>query len=106
MRTSNACITEGPADACTLGKKSTFQEQKGEKKIMHYINICIMQLFHPNQMPKFVFEAEKFFKDVASHQIYEGACINNSQSTPGYLMNSRAEFEQGSVARVVVAHGL
>ena len=65
-----------------------------------------MQLFHPNQMPKFVFEAEKFFKDVASHQIYEGVCINNSQSTPGYLMNSRAEFEQGSVARVVVAHGL
>ena len=65
-----------------------------------------MQLFHPNQMPKFVFEAEKFFKDVASHQIYEGVCINNSQSTPGYLMNSRAEFEQGSVARVVVAQGL
>ena len=65
-----------------------------------------MQLFHPNQMQKFVFEAEKFFKDVASHQIYEGVCINNSQSTPGYLMNSIAEFEQGSVARVVVAHGL
>ena len=65
-----------------------------------------MQLFHPNQTPKFVFEAEKFFKDVASHQIYEGVCINNSKSTPGYLMNSRAEFEQGSVARVVVAHGL
>ena len=65
-----------------------------------------MQLFHPNQASSFVFEAEKFFKDVASHQIFEGVCINNSPSTPGYLMNSRAEFEQGSVARVVVAHGL
>ena len=31
---------------------------------------------------------------------------NHSPLTPGYLMNSRAEFEQGSVARVVVAHGL
>ena len=65
-----------------------------------------MELYHPNDEPKFVFEAEKFFKDAVSHQIYEGVCINNSPSTPGYLMNSRAEFEQGSVARVVVTHGM
>ena len=65
-----------------------------------------MELYHPNEEPKFVFEAEKFFKDAVSHQIYEGVCINNSPSTPGYLMNSRAEFEQGSVARVVVTHGM
>ena len=65
-----------------------------------------MELYHPNDEPKFVFEAEKFFKDAVSHQIYEGVCINNSPSTPGYLMNSRAEFEQGSVARVVVTNGM
>ena len=65
-----------------------------------------MELYHPDQEPRFVFEAEKFFKEASSHQIYEGICINNSSSTPGYLMNSRAEYEQGSVARVVVAHGL
>ena len=41
-----------------------------------------------------------------SHQIYEGVCINNSPSTPGYLMNSRAEYEQGAVARLNVQHGL
>ena len=65
-----------------------------------------MELHHQNEEPRFVFEAEKFFKDVSSHQIYEGVCINNSPSTPGYLMNSRAEYEQGGVARLVVAHGL
>ena len=65
-----------------------------------------MELHHPNQEPRFVFEAEKFFKDACSHQIYEGVCINHSPSTPGYLMNSRAEYEQGGVARLVVAHGL
>ena len=65
-----------------------------------------MELHHPNQEPRFVFEAEKFFKDASSHQIYEGVCINHSPSTPGYLMNSRAEYEQGGVARLVVAHGL
>ena len=65
-----------------------------------------MEIHHPNEEPRFVFEAEKFFKDVSSHQIFEGVCINNSPSTPGYLMNSRAEYEQGGVARLVVAHGL
>ena len=69
--------------------------------------INYLQKFLTNSYKSLVkFEAEKFFKDVISHQIYEGVCINNSPSTPGFLMNSRAEFEQGSVARVVVAHGL
>ena len=31
-----------------------------------------MELYHPNEEPRFVFEAEKFFKDVVSHQIYDG----------------------------------
>ena len=64
------------------------------------------ELYHPNEECSFQFEAEKFFNDAMSHQIYEGVCINKSTSTPGYLMNSRSEYEQGGVARVVVAHGL
>ena len=81
---------------------NTGAEAKKDENAMHKH----MELYHPNEEPRFVFEAEKFFKDVVSHQIYEGVCINNSPSTPGYLMNSRAEYEQGGVARVVVAHGL
>ena len=64
------------------------------------------QLFHQGEECQFSFEAERFFKDAMSHQIYEGVCINNSPSTPGYLMNSRAEYEQGAVARLNVQHGL
>ena len=64
------------------------------------------QLFHPGEDCHFSFEAEKFFNDAMSHQIYEGVCINNTPSTPGYLMNSRAEYEQGAVARLSVEHGL
>ena len=77
-------------------------EGRQEENAMHKH----MELHHPNQEPRFAFEAEKFFKDACSHQIYEGVCINHSPSTPGYLMNSRAEYEQGGVARLVVAHGL
>ena len=75
---------------------------KKEENAMHKH----MELYHQNEEPRFVFEAEKFFKEASSHQIYEGICINNSTSTPGYLMNSKAEYEQGSVARIVIAHGL
>ena len=64
------------------------------------------ELHHQDEEPEFVFTAEKFFKDTLSHQLYEGVCINNSPSSPGMLMNSRAEYEQGGVARVVVARGL
>ena len=64
------------------------------------------QLFHQGEECQFSFQAERFFKDAMSHQIYEGVCINNSPSTPGYLMNSRAEYEQGAVARLNVQHGL
>ena len=64
------------------------------------------ELFHPGEECKFAFEVEKLFKDAISHQIYEGICINHSPSTPGYLMNSKAEYEQGQVARLVVARGL
>ena len=64
------------------------------------------ELFHAEEECKFEFTAEKFFHEPVMHQIYEGVCINRSASTPGYLMNSRAEYEQGQVARLVVAQGL
>ena len=38
--------------------------------------------------------------------IFEGVSINNSSSTPGHLMNSKAEYKQGQVARVVLVRGL
>ena len=57
-------------------------------------------------MPEFQFQAEKFFPDATSAQIYEGISINHSPSSEGYLMNSKAEYQQGEVARVVVVRGL
>ena len=39
-------------------------------------------------------------------QIFEGISINHSPSSEGYLMNSKAEYQQGEVARVVVVRGL
>jgi hypothetical protein len=64
------------------------------------------ELHHPDEDCQFSFEAERFFRDTPSHQIFEGVCINRSPSTPGLLMNSRAEYEQHGVARLVVAQGL
>jgi hypothetical protein len=65
------------------------------------------ELFHGEEEEfEYGFTAEKFFKDAMSHQIYEGISINRSPSSPGYLMNSRAEYDQGQVARLVVAQGL
>ena len=64
------------------------------------------QLFHQGEVPEFQFEAEKFFSDATSAQIYEGVCINHTPSAEGYLMNSKAEYQQGEVARVVVVRGL
>ena len=64
------------------------------------------QLHHPGENPTFQFEADKFFSDATSAQIYEGVSINHSPSTEGYLMNSKAEYQQGEVARVVMVRGL
>ena len=61
---------------------------------------------HPLEEPEFQFQAEKFCGDPLTKQIYEGVSINNSPSSPGLLMNSKAEFQQGQVARVVVVRGL
>ena len=77
--------------------------------ICHYVytdKIFGVKKWQNGEECRFSFETEKFFNDAMSHQIFEGVCINNSPSTPGYLMNSRAEYEQGAVARLNVAHGL
>ena len=58
------------------------------------------------QDPEYQFKAEKFFADPMSRQIFEGVSINNSPSAPDHLMNSRAEYQQGEVARVVLLRGL
>ena len=64
------------------------------------------QLHHQGVIPDFQFQAEKFFSDATSAQIYEGVSINHSTSAEGFLMNSKAEYQQGEVARVVVVRGL
>ena len=94
----------GPWEDIPVVKKSTIQGwRRGTKKMQ-----CTLykHMEHPNQEPRFAFKAEKFFKDACSHQIDEGVCINHSPSTPGYLINSRAQYEQDGVVRLVVAHGL
>ena len=64
------------------------------------------QLHHQGATPDFQFRAEKFFSDATSAQIYECASINQTLSADGFLMNSKAEYQQGEVARVVVVRGL
>ena len=64
------------------------------------------ELHHPDDTPEFEFRPEKHFPDPVSKQIYEGVSINNSPSSPGFLMNSKAEYRQGEVARVVLVRGL
>ena len=49
---------------------------------------------------------EKCFKDPMERIIYEGVSINNSPSSHGLLKNSKAEYKQGEVARVVMVRGL
>jgi hypothetical protein len=64
------------------------------------------ELHHPDTSPAFEFRPEKYFPDPMSKQIFEGVSINNSPSSPGHLMNSKAEYRQGEVARVVLVRGL
>ena len=64
------------------------------------------ELHHPDTNPTFKFQPEKSFRDPVSKQIYEGVSINNSPSSPGLLMNSKSEYKQGEVARVVLVRGL
>ena len=64
------------------------------------------QKFHADQEAKFSFGAEKFFKDPCTCGIFEGVSINRSPSSADHLMNSKAEYDQGQVARVVLETGL
>ena len=64
------------------------------------------QLHHQGVTPAFQFKAEKFFSDATSAQIFEGVSINHTPSAEGFLMNSKAEYQQGEVARVVLVRGL
>ena len=60
------------------------------------------QLHHQGLVPEFQLPVP----DATSAQIFEGISINHSPSPDGYLMNSKAEYQQGEVARVVVVRGL
>ena len=62
--------------------------------------------FHPGLQPTYNMRTLKFFKDPLTRQINEGVRINNTRSTPGFLMNSKSEFRQGEVARVAITRGL
>ena len=62
--------------------------------------------FHPGLQPNYTMKALRFFKDPLTRQINEGVRINNSRSSPDYLMNSKSEFRQGEVARVTITRGL
>ena len=84
----------------TLYKRST-QHASGLSK-----QKADMSNFHPGQEPSFTTKATKFFSDPLTRQINEGVRINNTNSSPGMLMNSKAEFHQGAVARVTVNRGL
>ena len=64
------------------------------------------ELHHISKEPKFIFKAEKFFTEPVSKQIFEGCSINHSLSSPRFLINSKAEFRQGEIARVVIVRGL
>ena len=49
---------------------------------------------------------EKFFSNPMEKGIFEGILINHSPSSPGLLMNSKAEYRQREVATVVIVRGL
>ena len=65
-----------------------------------------MSNFHTGQEPNFIMRATKFFSNPLTRQINKGVRINNTKSSLGMLMNSKAEFNQGAFARVTVERGL
>ena len=78
------CLYHGRTCRCLYTRqKEHISGAKGRKEDNALYNH--MQLFHPNQMSKFVFEAEKFFNDVSSHQIYECVCIPGVTHPQGRL---------------------
>ena len=63
-------------------------------------------IFHPGREVEFNIRKTGSFREPLSRQINEGVRINNSPSDPGLLMNSKAEYHQGQVPRVVILSGL
>ena len=63
-------------------------------------------IHHPGKQANFKIRKTGTFQDPLSRQIDEGVRINNSAADPGYLMNSKAEYHQGQVPRVVITSGL
>ena len=64
------------------------------------------RLFHPNTNPDFNITQVSYYKAPLGRQINEGVRINNTKSHEGYLMNSKSEFHQGEVPRVMIMSGL
>ena len=88
-----------------LFKRSThhvygLRTKKADNPMYNHMSI------HPGQEPNFTTKATKFFSDPLTRQINEGVRINDTKSSPGMLMNPKAEFHQGAVARVTVERGL
>ena len=65
-----------------------------------------IMLHHPGKRVKFNIKKTGSFQDPLSRQVNEGVRINNSNADPGYLMNSKAEYHQGQVPRIIVTSGL
>ena len=88
----------------TRAKEHLQQAQRGDsndKPLLKHANT-----FHPGKEPNFEITVNKFFMDPLSRQIDEGVRINNSESDNGLLMNSKSEFHQGAVPRVVMMRGI
>ena len=62
--------------------------------------------YHPGKEPDFEIKVVDFFMDPLTRQVNEGVRINNSQSDPGLLINSKSEFRQGVVPRIRMVTGL
>ena len=58
-------------------------------------------MYHPEQThPEFQFQS--YLTDLTSKELFVGVSFNRSDSSPGYLMNSKSEYKQGEVARVTL----
>ena len=64
------------------------------------------ELHHSETTLKYEIRPEKYFTDHVSKQIFEGVSINTSASSQGYLMNSKSDYKQREVARVVHVRGM
>ena len=89
----------------TLYTRSKEHQRDLEKKKADNPMFKHLQNFHPGEVAKYNIKSTRFFKDPLTRQINEGVRINNSKSNPGLLMNSKSEFRQGEVARVVLVNG-